>query len=246
MTDGWYRTFFDQAANDHWNAALPESHTEREATFLVDQLDLQAGDTVLDLPAGRGRLTLPLADRGLRMIAADISGDGIRGLRAAVGTRPVVVVRADMRAVPLRTQVDAAFCMGNSFVYLPVHWVDRSLGEVKCPLRPGGRFVLESATVAESMTASFAERTEHDFGGVRVVAHHRLDPEHDRVVSELEITDRAGVRTLVIDQLVLPSARIAALVEAAGLQVSALLGSTDGAPYAATAGSLLVVAHHPG
>ena len=87
MIDGWYRTFFDQAANDHWNAALPESHTEREATFLVDQLDLQAGDTVLDLPAGRGRLTLPLADRGLRMIAADISGDGIRGLRAAVGTR---------------------------------------------------------------------------------------------------------------------------------------------------------------
>ena len=246
MTGGWYRTFFDQAANDHWNAALPESHTAREATFLVDQLGLHAGDAVLDLPAGRGRLTLPLADRGMRMIAADISDDGTRGLRAAVGSRPVVVVRADMRAVPLRTEVDAAYCMGNSFGYFPVDGVQRFLAEVKRLLRPGGRFVLESATVAESMTASFAERTEHDFGGVRVVAHHRLEPEHDRVVSELEITHTAGVRTVAIDQLVLPSARIAALVEAAGLEVIALLGGTDGAPYDTSAGSLLVVAHHPG
>jgi cyclopropane fatty-acyl-phospholipid synthase-like methyltransferase len=245
VTDGWYRTFFDQAANDHWKAALPESYTEGEVTFLVDRLGLRPGDTVLDLPAGRGRLALPLADRGMRVIAADISDDGTRGLRAAVGARPVVVVRADMRSVPLRTRVGAAYCMGNSFGYFPVDGVERFLAEVARLLRPGARFVMESATVAESMTASFAERTEHDFGGVRVVAHHRMDPEHERVVSELEVTDAAGVRMLTIDQLVLPSARVAALVEAAGLEVDALLGGIDGRRYDAEAGSLLVVAHRP-
>jgi cyclopropane fatty-acyl-phospholipid synthase-like methyltransferase len=113
VTDGWYRTFFDQAANDHWNAALPESYTEGEATFLVDRLGLHAGDTVLDLPSGRGRLTLPLADRGMRMIAADISDDGTRGLRPAIGARPVIVVRADMRAVPLRCIARGSISMGR-------------------------------------------------------------------------------------------------------------------------------------
>jgi cyclopropane fatty-acyl-phospholipid synthase-like methyltransferase len=245
VTDGWYRTFFDQAANDHWNAALPESFTAGEVAFLADRLGLGPGDIVLDLPAGRGRLALPLADLGIRVVAADISDDGTRGLLAAVGERPVLVVRADMQAVPLRTQFDAAYCMGNSFGYFPIEGVERFLAEVARLLRPDGAFAMESATVAESMAASFAETTEHDFGGVRVVARHRMEPERERIVSELEVTDSAGTRTLTTTQLVLPSARIAALVAAAGLEVEALLGGTDGTPYDETAGSLVVVARRP-
>jgi cyclopropane fatty-acyl-phospholipid synthase-like methyltransferase len=245
VTDGWYRTFFDQAANDHWNAALPASYTAGEAAFLIDRLGLQPGDTVLDLPAGRGRLALPLAEAGVRVVAADISDDGTRGLLASVGERPVLVVRTDMRAVPLRARFDGAYCMGNSFGYFPVDGVVRFLAEVVRLLRPGAGFVMESATVAESMTASFAATTEHDFGGVRVVAQHRMEPERERVVSELEVTDGTGTRSLTTTQLVLPSARIAELVAAAGLEVEVLLGGTDGRPYDESAGSLLVVARRP-
>ena len=43
----------------------------------------------------------------------------------------------------------------------------------------------------------------------------------------------------------LPSARIAELVAAAGLEVEVLLGGTDGRPYDESAGSLLVVARRP-
>ena len=245
MAEGWYRTFFDRAANDHWNAALPAEYTAEQVDFLVHQFGLTAGDRVLDLPAGRGRLALPLADRGIRLVAADISDDGTRGLLADVGDRPVVVARADMQAVPLHAQFDAVYCMGNSFGYFPVEGVERFLAEVTRLLRPSGRFVLESATVAESMAASFAERTEHDFGGVRVVGHHRADPANERVVSDLEVHDADGVRHLTIDQLSLPSERIAGLVRAAGLEVDALFGDTDGTPYSAASGSLLVVAHRP-
>jgi cyclopropane fatty-acyl-phospholipid synthase-like methyltransferase len=245
VAEGWYRTFFDRAANDHWNAALPASYTAEQVDFLVRQLGLAAGHRVLDLPAGRGRLALPLADLGIHLVAVDISDDGTRELRAAVGDRPVVVARADMQAVPLHGELDAVYCMGNSFGYFPVEGVERFLAEVTRLLRPGRRFVLESATVAESMAESFAERTEHDFGGVRVVGHHRADPAGERVVSELEVHDADGVRHLTIDQLSLPSTRIADLVSAAGLVVDALLGDTDGTPYTASSGSLLVVAHRP-
>ena len=90
-------------------------------------------------------------------------------------------------------------------------------------------FVLESATVREALEASFAERTEHDFGGVRMVGRHHL--EGDRLVSDLEVDDGTGVRGLTIEQLSLPSARIAELVEAVGLQVDELLGDLTGAPF---------------
>lgn len=243
MGDAWYQTFFDRAANDHWNAALPESYTTEQVDFLVERLGLTPGDRVLDLPAGRGRLALPLADRGFDVIAVDISDDGTRGLLEVRGDRPVGVVRADMQAVPLHAELDAAYCMGNSFGYFPVPGVERFLAEVARLLRPGGRFVLESATVLESMQASFAEETEHDFGGVRVVGRHRFDG--DRVVSELTVEDTDGVRNLTIDQLSLPSSRIADLVDAAGLEVDGLVGDTAGTPYDASSGSLLVLAHRP-
>ncbi len=245
MSDGWFRTFFDAAANDHWNAALPASYTADQADFLVAQLGLAPGATVLDLPAGRGRLALPLAERGMRVTAVDISADGTRRLGAAVDGRAVSVVRADMRAVPLRGPFDAVYCMGNSFGYFPVDGVESFLAEVDRLLAPGGRFVLESATVAESMAVDFAPVTEHDFGGVHVLGHHRLDPDAERVVTDLTITDGDGVRTAVIDQLVLASARIAELVTAAGLTVDALLGDLDSRDYDETARSLLIVAHRP-
>lgn len=246
MSGAWFETFFDAAANDHWNAALPASYTAEQVDFLEARLGLGPGATVLDLPAGRGRLALPLADRGMRVTAADISADGTRRLGAEAAGRAVAVVRADMRAVPLRGPFDAVYCMGNSFGYFPVSGVESFLGEVARVLRPGGRFVLESATVAESMAANFAPVTEHDFGGVHVLGHHRLDPAAQRVVTELTITDADGVRRAVIDQLVLGSARIAELVTAAGLTVEALLGDLDGRAYDETAAGLLVVACRPG
>jgi SAM-dependent methyltransferase len=153
-------------------------------------------------------------------------------------------VRADMRALPLTGPFDAAFCMGNSFGYFPVAGVERFLAEVARVVRPGGRFVLESATAAESYGPDHSDETDHEFGGVRMRGRHTLDPDHERVVSEL-IFEAAGHRSVrVIDQLVLPSSRIAALVEAVGFTVEHLLGSTEGAPYDETSRSLLLVARN--
>jgi SAM-dependent methyltransferase len=235
--EDWFRTFFDRAANDHWNAALPPEWTAGEVDFLVDRLRLEVGDRVLDLPAGRGRLAAPLAGRGFRIVAVDLSVDGMQHARAA----GLPAVLADMRTVPMAGRcVDAAFCLGNSFGYFSVEGVERFLGEVARVVRPGGRFALESATVAESMATSAAEHTVHEFGGVRVEGRHTRHG--DRIVSDLTITDGDGTRTATIDQLSLTSAHIADLVEAAGLRVDALLGDVAGTPYDATAGRLLVVA----
>jgi SAM-dependent methyltransferase len=240
VAEDWFRTFFDRAANDHWNAAVPIEHTTEEVEFLVERLGVVAGDHALDVAAGRGRVSLPMADRGVRVTAVDISDDGTRGLQAARGARPIAVVRADMRGLPFRAGFAGAWCLGNSFGYFPVDGVECFLAEVARVLCPGAVFVLESATVREALEASFAERTEHDFGGVRVVGRHHL--EGDRLVSDLEVDDGTGVRGVTIEQLSLPSDRIAELVDSVGLQVDELLGDLTGEPFDASARSLLMVA----
>ena len=242
----WHTTFFDEAANDCWNAAVPPDHTAAEVDFLVEVLALDAASRVLDLPSGRGRLALPLAERVGRVLAADYSLDGVEHLKAATGDRPSLdVVRADMRSLPLTSGFDACYCMGNSFGYFAVPEVERWLAEVARVLRPGGRFVLESASVAESLLGDMADTNTHSFGGVTIHIRHTYEPENERLVTEMAFDSDPDGTVRRTDQLVLSSDRIAALVEASGLEVSGRYGSTDGESYEASSRSLLLAAQKP-
>lgn len=63
----WFATFFDEAANDFWAAAIPPEHTDAEVDLLVRSLGLTDQERVIDIAAGRGRLAVRLARRGVRV-----------------------------------------------------------------------------------------------------------------------------------------------------------------------------------
>ncbi len=66
--------------------------------------------TVLDLPAGTGRLTAALRRSGYRVVGADISAAMLERARARSGDAPLV--RANGHALPLRSgSVDAVVCL---------------------------------------------------------------------------------------------------------------------------------------
>ena len=64
---GWWNDLFQGLALDFWERAVPEQTTQAEADFLAGALNVSAGAKVLDVPCGNGRLSLALAERGLRM-----------------------------------------------------------------------------------------------------------------------------------------------------------------------------------
>ena len=86
-----------------------------------------------------------------------------------------------MRQLPWRAEFDAALCAGNSFGYFDDEGNRAFLQAVAGALKPGGRFLLESGWVAESLFPNFTERRDIEKGGIRFQAENRYVPLTGRV-----------------------------------------------------------------
>jgi SAM-dependent methyltransferase len=84
----WYDGFFESGWLDY---VQPEHDvTLRQVDFLVEELALAPGNSVLDVACGRGRHSIELARRGFRVTGVDLSArsleyslTGVRSGRAA-------------------------------------------------------------------------------------------------------------------------------------------------------------------
>jgi SAM-dependent methyltransferase len=112
----------------------------------VDRLAEFAGDgRALEFAIGTGRVALPLAERGVRVVGIDSSTAMLARLRAKPGAERVEAIAGDMAT----TRVDGDF----SLVYLVFNTIFNLTtqdGQVACfenaaaHLRSGGRFVIEA------------------------------------------------------------------------------------------------------
>jgi ubiquinone/menaquinone biosynthesis C-methylase UbiE len=119
-----------------YERARPEYPPEAIAC-LGRELDLRPGRTVVDLAAGSGKLTRPLAQLGCEVIAIEpvaemraAIGDGWGRIRALDGTA---------EAMPLPDDSADAVTVAQAF-----HWFDgpKALAEIERVLRPGGALAL--------------------------------------------------------------------------------------------------------
>jgi SAM-dependent methyltransferase len=106
------------------------------------------GGSVVELGCGTGRVTLPLAAQGLRVIAMDRSVPMLRVLvRKAVAAglrRHIQPVAADMSRAGLAPRFAAVLCPYSAFGYLiEVDDRTRMLAGVRDSLVPGGVFLLD-------------------------------------------------------------------------------------------------------
>jgi demethylmenaquinone methyltransferase/2-methoxy-6-polyprenyl-1,4-benzoquinol methylase len=116
--------------------SLGQDRAWRRATIAA--LDVRPGQQVLDLAAGTGTSSEPLADAGVRVVACDLSTGML-----AVGKRrrpDLAFVAGDATALPF---ADASFdAVTISFGLRNVVDVDRALREMLRVTRPGGRLVI--------------------------------------------------------------------------------------------------------
>jgi len=103
-----------------------------------------APGAAVDLGAGFGMHSIPLARLGFSVLALDSSPQLLAELRTHAAGLPVRTVQADLLDFPahLAGPVDLILCMGDTLTHLeePAD-VERLLKAVAPALRPGGRFV---------------------------------------------------------------------------------------------------------
>lgn len=240
----WYARFFEGLAVDFWRVVVPEAATAEEAAFLWKHLALSAGDRVLDVPCGHGRLALPLAARGCAVTGVDLSREFLRAAEDASRGAGLSVAwrRSDMRTLPWRGSFDAAFCMGNSFGYLDDAGNAAFLAAVSRALAPRGRFVLDFGQTAESIFPRLEPHLEVEMGGFRFAEETRYDISSSRIENVYTISRKGKSERKLASQRVYLASDVWRLLEEAGFEVLDAFGSSAGEPYALGAQRLLSVA----
>ena len=60
IPDTWYENFFSGINCEMWEKAVSAEWTEKEASFLIDTMNIKPGTSILDIPCGKGRIALNL------------------------------------------------------------------------------------------------------------------------------------------------------------------------------------------
>jgi SAM-dependent methyltransferase len=107
---------------------------------------VRGGGPVLELGCGSGRLTLSIAQNGIDIVGADLSGAMLDAARAKAVAAQIDVpfVQADMRHFDLARQFATILIPGNSLLHLlTIDELKQCLTCVRRHLTPGGRLVFD-------------------------------------------------------------------------------------------------------
>jgi SAM-dependent methyltransferase len=140
----WWHTFFDRTYADFGLADTDPQRIGAAVDFLCKVLELQPGMYLFDQCCGIGRLSLPLARRGVHVIGVDLIEAYIEHARGEAGGLPAEFHCADaFEFVPDRA-CDAAINWFTSFGYHEDDQVNvRMFERAFASLKPGARFAAE-------------------------------------------------------------------------------------------------------
>jgi len=253
----------DAGAREHYaDAALYDSEYRRRRTdlaFYRERAKRRNAPRILELGAGTGRLTIPLARDGRSVTALDQSRpmlDRLRGKKLPPSVaRRITTVEADLCTFDLGGEkfplVIAAF---NTFEHLYTRSeVDACLRRVAAHLEPGGVLAFDVqlpdlAWLIRDPGKRWAKTRFTDPTTRRAMVYstnHVYDPISQIVMIRLyydPVEGRAGARTVTLSQRKFFPAELEALLAHADFQVSARYGDFFWAPLEGTAESQVLIA----
>jgi ubiquinone/menaquinone biosynthesis C-methylase UbiE len=144
------RAAYDREAAQYdrrrYESAEGRHFSQMEVELLTSWLPTGAGTTVLDIPAGTGRLSVALAQSGLRVIGADISANMLRvaasKVDVAAAGRPQFM-QGSGTELPFADDTFDAVISFKFFHLIPNEQKPLFIREMARVLKPGHRMVVE-------------------------------------------------------------------------------------------------------
>lgn len=207
---------------DPWSASVVE-----DVAFYLEEAR-RSGGPVVELGVGTGRIAVPIAADGIRVIGVDSS----RGMleicarRAALAGVDVDLRVGDLRDPPVAERVPLVICPFRSLLHMHTDKDRRrALGSIHALLVPGGRFVFDVfAPGTEDIHATHDRWLEREPG---IFERAVWDPA-DRTLT-LTVRGKGSETTMALAWL--SAAEWRALLEGSGFEVEACYGWFDRRPY---------------
>ncbi len=233
MKHDWYRDFFHGVAVELWHQAAPPAQTLQEVDLVWQELGLSPGSRVLDVPCGHGRHSVELARRGAVVTGIDISAEALALARTAATNAGVTV---DWREADVSEPVDlppcdAAITLGNSFGYFGPERMPHFVASVAAALKPGGRWLLDTGAVAESILANLKPELVYTIGEIGFHVQNEYLAAESCLHSTFTFTKNGASETREIWHWVFTVGEIRRMLAAAGLRTVATYSSLTREPY---------------
>ena len=203
------------------------------------------GGDALDLGCGPGRHAIPLARRGFRVTAVDLSAFHLTKARerAEAAQAAVEFVQSDMRAFVRADAFDLAVSLFTSFGYFEDPLDDlRVLRHVHQSLRPGGVLVMDVTSKERLARVLHPTLSQRAVDGALLVQRHQIVEDWTGVRNEWTVVRDGRARTFEFLLRIYSGQELRALLGAAGFATVTLYGSLDGRPYDLEAERLVAVA----
>ncbi|MBD3169439.1 MAG: methyltransferase domain-containing protein [candidate division Zixibacteria bacterium] len=210
--------FFDGHA-PKYNDEPFTKNTFAEVEFIINELQLRPGDTILDVGCGTGRHSVGLAKKGLKVTGIDISGGMLSEAKKASEEAGVTIefIKADATNFKLHNEYDAAVCLCEGAFSLlgasddPIEHDLNILRNIHHSLKPAGMFLLTCLSAFKLIR----QYTDED------VQSGKFDPlsmtEQSDVVDDMRMRERGYVPT-----------ELRMLFDNAGFEVMHIWGGTAG------------------
>jgi SAM-dependent methyltransferase len=193
-----------------------------------------AGGTVVEIGAGTGRLALPLARRGVEVLAVDSSPRMLRILRTKAEGLPVHLVVADAAGLVLRTPVSVVLAAFNFVTLLAGRAGQRDF--LRCAadaLAPDGVLVVELLVPREADLPGAAGFRVISLSATQVILeagrHHRGAQRCD--FQHIVLRDREPVRLIPASMHYLFPDQLDSLAAEAGLRLRNRFADWRGRPF---------------
>jgi SAM-dependent methyltransferase len=220
------RDLYDRIARfyDPWSRSVTE-----DIGFYVDRARASGGP-VVELAVGTGRIAVPVARAGVRVIGVDSSAAMLSVARQAVqaaGVANLVDLRlGDLREPPVPERVPLVLCPFRSLLHMETEAEKlRALRAAHDLLEPGGRFVFDVFSPSKEDIAETDGRWLEREPGI----FERADWDEGARTLSLSVRSNGDTTTFGLHWLSRPE--WARLVDEAGFEIEAVYGWFDLRPH---------------
>jgi SAM-dependent methyltransferase len=217
-----------------------------------------SGGPVLELACGTGRITIPLAEAGIKITGLDLTEGMLRQARARAAGKGIAVdwVLGDCRKFDLGLKFNLIFFPFNSIAHLhDPESIEACLECVKKHLSDEGRFIvdifnprLDLLIRDASERYPVAEYPDPDGGGTVVITENNVydaSTQVNHIKWYYQVGKGCAERVAELNMRIFFPQELDALLRAGGFEIEAKYGNFDESPFGASSPKQIILARPP-